>query len=243
MNIKKILLAVAITLPILSGADINAQGVVVYKTDGTRIGVLYNNLDSIVTYETTIPGGIAADAVDLGLTSGTLWASWNVGASAIEELGSYYAWGETDGEKELYNNATYKYYNTTSNEFISIGDNISGTEYDVANVMWGDDWHMPTEAQIRELQNECTWTWIKYNDTVDGYLVTGSNGNSIFLPAAGYRSGYSLVNVGSYGHYWSSTFSSDYSDRACEFYFHSTNQNTNPSGRCFGNSIRPVKEK
>ena len=91
--------------------------------------------------------GAIADAVDLGLPSGTLWASWNVGATAPEESGGYYAWGETE-EKTSYTEDTYKYYDQTTQEYINIGEEISGTEYDVAHVMWGDGWRMPTEAQI-----------------------------------------------------------------------------------------------
>ena len=249
MNIKKILLTIAMVLPMLSGADINAQGVVVYKSDGTRIEVPYNELDSIVTYEAATPGqgsdtiglvGTVADAVDLGLPSGTLWASWNVGATKPEEYGGYYAWGETL-EKETYTQDNYKYYDHTKKEYINIGDDIFGTEYDVAHVMWGDGWHMPTEEQIQELSDKCTWTWITYNDYVYGYKVTGPNGNSIFLPAPGTRSGTSLSGAGSHGGYWSSTISVSNSSYASVLGLDSGNHYVGRSYRYYGRSVRPVK--
>ena len=182
--------------------------------------------------------GTVADAIDLGLPSGTLWANWNVGATKPEEYGSYYAWGETE-EKETYTQDNYKHYNST---YINIGADISGTKYDVAHVMWGDGWHMPTKAQIQELIDKCTWTWITYNDSVYGYKVTGPNGNRIFLPAAGYRFGTSLGLAGSYGLYWSGalSYSSYY---AYVLYFSSGDHGVNYNYRYHGQSVRPVKEK
>ena len=249
-NIKKTLFAIAMILPMLSGADMNAQGVVVYKTDGTRIEVPYNELDSIVTYEAATPGqgggtiglvGTVADAVDLGLPSGTLWASWNVGATKPEEYGGYYAWGESE-EKETYTQDNYKHYDHTWKEYINIGDDISGTGNDVAHVLWGDGWHMPTTAQIQELINKCTWTWITYNDSVKGYKVTGPNGNKIFLPAAGKRIGTTLFDVGYYGNYWSSTRYRDHY-RAYALYLGAGDYYVSYYSRSEGRSVRPVKEK
>ena len=243
MNMKKILLAMAMILPMLSGADVNAQGVVVYQNDGKCIAVPYERLDSIVTYETVPPEGLAvvADAVDLGLPSGTLWASWNVGATKPYEYGGYYAWGETS-EKERYTESTYGHYDQTSQGYIHIGDDISGTEYDVAHVMWGDGWHMPTDTQIQELVDSCTWEWITYNGTVNGYMVTGSNGNSIFLPAAGYCSSSDVLNyAGIRGNYLSGSFDSSDSQYACGLYFASSYHRFSSSFRYRGQSVRPVK--
>ena len=226
----------------------NAQGVVVYKTDGTRIEVPYNELDSIVTYEAATPGqgsgtiglvGTVADAVDLGLPSGTLWASWNVGATKPEEYGGYYAWGETE-EKETYTQDNYKHYDNTRQEYINIGTGIYGTVYDVANVLWGDGWHMPTETQIWELIDKCTWTWITYNDTVTGCKVIGPNGNSIFLPAAGYRYGTSLHVAGDLGCFWGSAGNNGY---AYGFNFGSGAHYGISLCCYYGQSVRPVKEK
>ncbi len=235
-NIKKTLFAIAMILPMLSGADINAQGVVVYKTDGTRIEVPYNELDSIVTYGVATPGQEVADAVDLGLPSGTLWASWNVGATKPEEYGGYYAWAETE-EKEEYNKKNSHIYK-----------DIYGTEYDVAHVIWGNGWHMPTKAQIQELIDKCRWTWTAYNGTVYGYKVTGPNGNYIFLPFAGYRTFSALSSAGSSGWYWSGTYygyySGDYASYLLRFSDNGFLRQSVDFGYHYcGGSVRPVKEK
>ena len=240
MNLNGIKLLIVMFL-MMSGIETNAQGVVVYKTDGTRIEVPYNELDSIVTYETETVGTVA-DAVDLGLPSGTLWASWNVGATAPEEYGGYYAWGETE-EKTSYNEDTYKYYDQTWQEYINIGDEISGTEYDVAHVMWGDGWCMPTKAQIQELIDNCTWEWISYNGTVNGYKIIGTNGNRIFIPAAGFLHSTSLYGEGIYGRYWSGTLNSGSGGGAYELYSDSGNRSVYNNDLCTGRSVRPVREK
>ena len=176
--------------------------------------------------------------IDLGLPSGTIWAGWNVGATSPEEYGDYYAWGETT-TKEDYSEATYKYWNK---KYINIGSNISGTKYDVARQKWGGSWRMPTKAEIDELTNKCKWTLCKYKG-VSGYKVIGPNGNSIFLPAAGYRLGTSLRNDGIFGYYWSATLYEDnrfYSETwylyTCQSYYRSIHYH-----RRFGHSVRPVK--
>jgi len=127
--------------------------------------------------------------IDLGLPSGTLWACCNVGASAPEGYGGYYGWGST----EMYAHASVSQ---------DISD-IAGTKYDVAHVKWGGNWQMPTLEQIRELNN-CTYKWTTLNG-VQGGQLTGSNGGSIFLPAAGYSQGSTLYDVLSRGSFWSST--------------------------------------
>ena len=194
--------------------------------------------------------GTVADAVDLGLPSGTLWASWNVGATSPEEYGGYYAWGETV-EKDNYDWSTYKWcrgsYDTltkycTDSGYGTVDDKtVLELQDDVAHMMWGDGWHMPTEAQIQELIDKCTWEWITYNDSVKGYKVTGPNGNRIFLPAAGYRNGTSLSSAGSYGGYWSGALGS--SGGAYGLRFNSDGHYVSGSYRYYGRSVRPVKEK
>lgn len=135
--------------------------------------------------------------VDLGLS--VKWAGWNVGASSPEEYGGYYAWGELH-EKSVYYDYTYQYFDQENCEFIFIGNNISGTQYDVARAQWGGRWRMPTSAEIKELMNKCDWMWMTYNG-VRGNKVTGPNGNSIFLPAAGLRYDTSY-GQDEYGYYW-----------------------------------------
>ena len=124
--------------------------------------------------------------VDLGLPSGTKWATCNIGASAPEEYGDYYAWGETE-TKDYYDQGSYSFYDSGSGEYKNIGLDIRGTEYDVAHVKWGDKWRTPSDVQMVELTRCCTFSWETMNG-VNGCKVTGPNGNSIFLPAAGYRS-------------------------------------------------------
>ena len=111
---------------------------------------------------------------------------------------------------------------------------------DVATVKWGGSWRMPTTAEQQELLNNCTWTWTTLNG-VNGYRVTGPNGNSIFLPAAGcsYRTGVYLQ--GAFGVYWSSS-SDYYSCYACGFDFTSSNYSGYYDSRYGGRSVRPVCE-
>ena len=142
------------------------------------------------------------EAVDLGLPSGTKWAACNVGASKPEEYGGYYAWGETE-EKEIYDNSTYKYFQ--DDEYVNIGSDISGTEYDVAHVKWGGNWCMPTWEDFWELLGNCKIEETTFNGVKGEKFTSKINGNSIFLPAAGIRKNGNLTYTGDYGDYWSST--------------------------------------
>ena len=123
--------------------------------------------------------------VDLGLS--VKWATFNLGASAPEEYGDYFAWGETE-PKEEYSWATYKWCDGTDSvmtKYNAIDGLISlQSEDDAAHVNWGGDWRMPTKEELDELCDKCNWEWIMLNG-VNGCKVTGPNGNSIFLPAAG----------------------------------------------------------
>ena len=154
--------------------------------------------------------------VDLGLPSGTLWATCNVGASAPEDYGDYFAWGET-APKDYYDWSTYKWCNgsymtmtkyCTDSSYGYNGFTDGKTELDpeddAAHVNWGPSWRMPTTEQQRELCEKCSSTWTTLNG-VSGRLFTGPNGNTLFLPAAGGRWYESLYDVGSYGYYWSRT--------------------------------------
>ncbi len=201
--------------------------------------------------------GIAVSReVDLGLSVN--WAGWNVGATAPEEYGGYYAWGET-AEKSDYEWATYKWCNgswdtltkyCTDSSYGRV-DNKTVLEPadDVARKKWGNGWRMPTKDELSELMNtnNCTWEWITYNG-VNGYKVTGkplSNGkrNSIFMPATGYRYGTSLYGAGSIGYYWSGTLYSSDSYDAYELDFYSDSRYVYDDSRYYGRSVRPVKEK
>ena len=171
--------------------------------------------------------------VDLGLPSGLKWATCNVGASSPSDYGNYYAWGETT-TKSSYTEGNCSIYNQT------IGD-IAGTSRDAARQNWGDSWRMPTHAEFEDLLKYCTWTWTTQNGH-NGYRVTGSNGNSIFLPDAGCRYGSSSYGVGSYGYYWSSSPLESDTQGAYYLYFESGNHYGCRYYRHIGKSVRPVIE-
>ena len=173
--------------------------------------------------------------VDLGLPSGTLWATCNVGANSPEEYGDYFAWGETM-PKESY----------SSDNYHSISDKELLPQHDAATINWGTNWQMPSLDQIKELLSEdntnyTTLTWTTQND-VNGVLVTSnSNGNSIFLPAAGSYVSSDLDFPGSLGKYWSR---SSRSGNAYYLYFNFIGSNNGigyGDDWCFwGHTIRPV---
>ena len=170
--------------------------------------------------------------VDLGLPSGLKWATCNVGAETPEDYGDYYAWGETSTKSK------YREKNSlTCGE--SMSDISGNSTYDVARKEWGGSWRIPTWSEFAELIEECKWTWTRQNGK-RGYKVTGPNGNSIFLPAAGVRIGSSLYDVGEEGSYCSST--PDDADSAYGLYFGSSGHGTYRIYRSRGRSFRPVSE-
>ncbi len=174
------------------------------------------------------------DYVDLGLLSGLKWATCNVGASCPEEYGNYYAWGEIQTKSEYAEENSLTYGK-------DIG-NISGNNrYDVARAQWGSSWRLPTLAEIQELIDQCKWEW-----TIEGghkgYRVIGPNGNSIFLPAAGYRIGTSVYHQGSDGYYWSGTLYEGNNNDACSLFFYSGFVYWYNGDRDIGLSVRPVSE-
>ena len=170
--------------------------------------------------------------VDLGLS--VKWATCNVGANKPEDYGDYYAWGETKTKSEYWvdNSVTYDK---------SFSDIKGDSRYDAARANWGGSWRLPTEAELNELKNKCRWKWTTQNG-VNGYKVTGPNGNSIFLPAAGYRYGSSLYYAGEYGYYWSSTPDESNTYGAYYLYFTSGLHYVGWSYRGYGRSVRPVTE-
>jgi hypothetical protein len=178
-------------------------------------------------------------AVDLGLS--VKWACCNVGATVPEESGGYYAWGETK-TKNNYDLETYAYYNHNVGSCTSIGLDIGGTAYDVAHVEWGEGWRMPTLEEMQELRSKCTWQWVT-KDGVKGQLVTGPNGNSIFLPSAGYYYGSAIYAQGTRGYYWLSSLSDDYQDYSYRLYFDNRGGHwLSWSNRYYGHAVRPVME-
>ena len=190
------------------------------------------------------------DWVDLGLPSGLLWATRNVGATSPEDYGDYFAWGETS-PKEVYNWDTYRYCNGDYNQLTkycsksSVGyngftDNLTILQHgdDAATANYGG--RTPTKEEWEELMSNTTVSWTTRNG-VNGRLFTATNGNSLFLPAAGYRLDSSLDGAGGYGCYWSSSLNTGYPDGAWGFYFDSDYQLMGNRSRSTGRSVRAVR--
>ena len=185
-------------------------------------------------------------AVDLGLS--VKWASMNIGATKPEDLGEYFAWGEIT-PKTLYSWATYKWCrgsSSTLTKYTNSGyiiDNKTILEAgdDVASLNWGGSWRIPTDIEMTELCEKCTWSWTTLNG-MEGYKVTSKkNSNSIFLPAAGYHHiENNLVSVGSSGYYWTSVCSTTNQSSAYRLRFLSNVFGVDINNRCQGMSIRPV---
>lgn len=190
--------------------------------------------------------------VDLGLPSGTLWATCNVGADTPEGYGDYFAWGETQ-PKTTYNWITYRYCNGSSDQltkycsnssygYNGFTDNLTVLQPndDAATANWGSGWCMPTEAQWRELCQNTTATWTTQNG-VNGRLFTASNGSSLFLPAAGCRWLDGLYDAGSDGNYWSSSLYTSLPGGAWYFNFNSGSTCMGYCNRILGPSVRAVR--
>ena len=185
--------------------------------------------------------------VDLGLPSGTLWATCNVGADSPEGYGDLFAWGETEPKSKYYWD-TYKWCNGSDNTQTKYCTNPSaGTvdnkteldpEDDAAYVNWGPSWRMPTKAQMVELKTNCTWVWLIQNGTY-GIQLTGPNGKTLFLPAAGYYNFSHLEKLTQYGYYWSRSLAPD-SKSAYSYLFYPWGWSDGNNERCYGYSVRPV---
>jgi len=174
------------------------------------------------------------ECADLGLS--VKWATCNVGANNPEDYGGYYAWGETD-EKDSYSWNTYKYCSGSSSTCINLGDNICGTQYDVAQTVFGSSWTLPTKEEMDELRTKCDWVWTTKNG-INGYKVFGDNGNYIFLPAAGYKRP-SLRSSRTNGYYMTATQYKTISN-AHDLEFTSSKIASNYMSRCYGGSVRAV---
>jgi hypothetical protein len=192
--------------------------------------------------------------VDLGLPSGTLWATCNVGANSPEEYGDYFAWGETEPKTD-YSWSTYKYCK---------GDRKSMTKYciisdygtvdnktelepsdDAATMNWGSAWQMPSYEQLKELVNSSytSTTWITLNGIYVRQITSLINGNSIYLPAAGYRDGTILSYAGSIVNYWSRSICTSENNSAYNLYFYDKYIFLEDDYRHFGLGVRPVRVK
>lgn len=246
---KKILIAV---LSLCFISSIAQTKMIVKMEDGSYTDFLTSEIDSIY-YSNTAPTPKEEHSyVDLGLPSGTLWATMNLGAKSDSDFGSYFAWGETEPKNNFMWNS-YKWcdgtndvmtkYNTKSDYGNVDNLKILLSEDDAATVMWGDGWRTPTSSEMAELRDNCTWTYTTI-DYTKGYKVTGPNGSSIFLPAGGENSGVDgLSYVGYLGYYWTSTLHTGLPYYALRLTFGSTSYTVSYTGRFCGHTIRPVRSK
>ena len=213
----------------------------------------------VISFTTkAIPGG----AVDLGLS--VCWAACNIGAATPEDYGDFYAWGETEpyyeslspltwksGKEYGYDWPSYKWCNESSTKLIKYNYNsyygsvdnktVLEQDDDVAHTLLGGNWRMPTDDEWTELRQKCSWKWTTQNG-VKGRLVTGPNGNSIFLPATGFRSSINWWSAGDAGYYWSSTLYSKDPRVAWGVDPWHDIVDRGTSDRCKGQAIRPVTE-
>lgn len=222
------------------------------------VGLLFLSGCQKESVNVTVSGELNGHSyVDLGLPSGTLWATCNVGANNPEEEGNHYAWGETR-TKGSYSMSNYKYGQQLDDWVLLVNKYCSNPEYgvdgftdnlkrlvasdDVATVTWGDNWRMPTNNEFLELVRECSWQFTKYRGT-EGILFTGSNGNSVFFPSVFFISGVDSYEKGS--RYWSSVLDLEEPCMAfCgEFSISSDGDCTIASQiRCAGLVVRPVAD-
>ncbi len=203
----------------------------------TAMGIYYGEEFSFTTLD--------HDRVDLGLPSGTLWATCNIGASKPWMSGTRFAWGETES-KGIYEWSTYQYCNGSDTSLTkycndaNYGYNgftdslfVLQPDDDAATIIWGTEWRMPTSEDWQELLDYTSHRWIT-QDGVNGYLFYASNGNRIFLPVT-------ITGIySSNGYYWSSSLGPNTPDNAVSFSFYSQNYFIDEISRCFGQSVRPV---
>lgn len=189
--------------------------------------------------------------VDLGLTSGNLWATCNLGADKPEELGDYYAWGEIR-PKDSYNWVTYRHCKGSNNQLTkycsvaSLGSDgftdaltVLVPEDDAATANWSAVWSIPTVEQWVELYKETDRKWTTQNG-VSGCLFKGKNGKSLFLPAGG-SCWDGEVEYPEIGHYWSSSLSTSFPNQAWSLYVDSGSIGKSEYGRAYGFLVRPVR--
>ena len=244
---------IALLLTLSAGAqtlrgDVNGDGAV-NVADVTELVDIILNGDKEEPDTPVVPDEPTTNsrAIDLGLS--VKWASCNVGATAPWGYGGYYAWGETE-EKSDYSWETYKYCNgsyysmtkyCTNSEYGTV-DNKTTLEPgdDVAAVKWGGTWRMPTIEEQEELLNNCIWEWTAIKD-VNGYLVTGPNGNSIFLPAAGSYS-IGVFAQGALGHYWANSMRRPSENEYAFSLDFNSSDHSHGGSRFEGRSVRPVCE-
>lgn len=220
-------------------ADVNADGDITAKLEGLEASTIYNyrafiEFDNKTLYSVSkqLTTNVNTRWVDLGLMSGTKWANFNIGATLPEESGDYFAWGEITPKDD--------YTNENSLTFNMKMEDITGNpQYDAATANWGSSARMPTKPEMDELYYSCEWKWTVRNN-VYGYTVTGPNGNSIFLPASGYRKNTELHENDVCGRYWESTTNGNTEWSRCFKFVSSEIRFYEYESRSMGLSVRPV---
>ena len=247
MKVKSIIAALLLMVAGLQTAQ--AQKMVVTMTDNQVVKYNLNKVKD-VTFEEALPVEVP-EYVDLGLPSGTMWATTNIGASDPEEVGDFYAWGETETKSE-YSWATYQYSDgsaTSLNKYCSRanygtvdGLNTLEPDDDAARVILGDEWSMPTKEQVEELANASYTTWEQTElNGVKGVRIKSRTTNaSIFLPIGGFRDNISISNGNSYGYFWTRNVHSSIDYTAWAFRYGDELDTENAKSRYLGLNIRPV---
>lgn len=224
----------------------------VYTKDGKATRFVASNVDSISFTCQDTSSVVPTDAdlkyefVEMGLS--VRWGTCNVGAATPEEYGYYFAWGEVE-TKDYYQLNNYQWAASVSgmilkyctNSFLGNVDNKTQLEPedDAARVICEDRWRIPTEYEFNELINNCSITWTSSNGVYGLEFVSNKNGNSIFIPAAGYY--YDVEkDASSFGYYWTSTLDINDSTKAKQFAFNEDGKRLDSTTRYFGQPIRPV---
>lgn len=188
--------------------------------------------------------------VDLGLPSGTLWATCNLGANASYDQGAFFSWGETE-PREYFAFDNYAFFEKSETDengnikyvLTDIGGDISGTQYDAASSMWGSGWRMPSLEDCNELLEYCHLDFTK-DHHIYGLRIQGPNDNSIFMPVTicpGVEASQAVLT----GSYWTGNLDAEDSDNlnATSFRFGNADPQYGKDSRFFGNAIRPVISK
>ena len=213
---------------------------IITDTAGVELKIPIEEIDSVLFAEDVCETVEGHAVVDLGLK--VKWAYANLdlegknmeSAPYVENDKALYGWADPTGKQHSESLDDYPAgVNWPPN-------NISGTNLDIVKMNWGGEWRLPTDEEMRELMTECTWTWETVNEA-HGYRVTGPNGNSIFLPASGFRYGEQADAKGVSGNYWSGTLSTDNNNSGRSISFNSVIKGTGYSMRLYGFSVRPVR--
>ena len=227
MKMLMLLIMLTCSLSVRADNDVNGDG-------HTAIGDVAKLIDWLLNPDMTN----GHDYVDLGLPSGTLWATTNVGSASTTDYGQLFAWGETS-EKSIYNWQTYQWAedDTTLTRYTGLRDTLWLCD-DAASRQWGGLWRMPTTGDWSELRKYCRWSWALVNG-VYGYRVT-NNGTGLFLPAAGYQTEGIIYSRNSSGFYWSNLRHVEDSVYAYGTYIDKDLQTGGYRSRAGGRSVRPV---